>query len=312
MARTGDDTWDISESVGVTALGAAEWRAHEAESEDPLFTDPYAQVFLDVAAARGMSYSQYTDDMRARLHDIDPSIHQRVSAQWAYIASRTRWFDDFFADAGAADVRQAVILAAGLDARAWRLPWAKDSVVFEIDQPKMLEFKSETLGSRGAEPACRYVAVGIDLRQDWPKALCDAGFDAGQPTAWSAEGLLAYLPADGQDKLFDRIHELSAAGSRIAADVLTAAFFDPENLARLGAWFGRLRDAVLQAGGQLPDTPSMWFDEERTDVADWLREHGWDVDAVGIRALMARYHRDVPEDDAAGIPHCDLVSGRLG
>ena len=211
-----------------------------------------------------------------------------------------------------ADVRQAVILAAGLDARAWRLPWVEESIVFEIDQPGVLAFKAETLGSHGAEPACRYIPVAIDLRDDWPKALCDAGFDPNRPTAWSAEGLLVYLPATAQDLLFDRIHELSAAGSRIAVDSVGAAFFDPENLARLAAWFGHLREAVLQAGGQLPDTPSMWFDEDRTDVADWLREHAWNVATVEVHDLMASYGRQVPEEDAVGIPPCDFISGQLG
>jgi methyltransferase (TIGR00027 family) len=311
MARTSDDTWDLSESVGATALGTAEWRAKEATNENPLFTDPYAQIFLDVAVARGMSYSQYTDDMMARLWEIDPSIHQQLSAQWSYTSSRTKWFDDFFTEAGGAGVRQAVILAAGLDARAWRLPWATDTAVFEIDQPKVLEFKTETLHSHGAEPVCRYIAVGFDLRHDWPKALCDVGFDPTRPAAWSAEGLLAYLPSDAQDLLFDRIHALSAAGSRIACDVFGAAFFDPENLARLSAWFDHLRQAVIQAGGQVPDTPSMWFDEERTDAADWLREHGWKVEAIEIHDLMARYGREASGVDAAGIPACDLISGRL-
>ena len=92
-------------------------------------------------------------------------------------------------------VRQAVILAAGLDARAWLLPWMNDIVVYENDQPKALEFKAETLRSQGAESAICYIAVLIDPRQDWPKALRDTGFDPHQRTAWSAEGPLAYLPA---------------------------------------------------------------------------------------------------------------------
>ena len=131
-------------------MGAAEGRVREAATESPLFTDPYAQLFLDEATAQGMSYSLYTDDMMARLQEIDPAITRNISANWSYTASRTRWFDDFFASAGATGVRQAVNLGAGLDARAWRLPWANESVVFEIDQPKVLEFKTATLRSHGA------------------------------------------------------------------------------------------------------------------------------------------------------------------
>ncbi len=313
MARSDDDTWEISaESIGATALGTAEWRAKESTSEHPLFTDPYAQLFLDVAHARGLSYTSFSDNATiARLQESDPLLVRQMMAQSGYVASRTKWYDDFFAAAQAANLRQAVILGAGLDARAWRLSWAKDSLVFEIDQPRVLEFKTEILQSHGVEPACRYTAVGIDLRYDWPKALCDNGFDPQQPTAWAAEGLLVYLPADAQHLLFDRVQQLSAARSRIAVDAFGAAFFDPENLARLGAWFGRMREAIQKIGGQLPDTPSMWSDEDRTDVTDWLRDHGWHVESVGIHDLMASYQRGVTEEEATGIPACDFISGRL-
>ena len=170
---------------------------------------------------------------------------------------------------------QAVILAAGLDARAWRLPWADDSVVYEIDQPKVLAFKAETL--RDDEPAARYVAVPIDLRQDWPKALRDAGFDPQEPTAWAAEGLLPYLPADGQDLLFERIDELSAPGSRVGVESFGAGFFDPEYLASRREQLRQMRE---EAGGddtEGPDVADLWFIEDRTDVADWLMDHGWRV-----------------------------------
>lgn len=204
-----------------------------------------------------------------------------------------------------------MILAAGLDSRVWRLPWAKDSAVFEIDQPKVLEFKGEALRAHGAETACRHIAIEMDLRENWPEALCDTGFDPKQPPAWSAEGLLSYLPADGQDLLFNRIHGLSAAGSRIAVDDMGAAFLDREGLARLAAFFGRFREVVHQTGGQLPDTAGMWFDENRVAVADWLGDHGWHAESVGVHELMAGYDRDMPEEEAVGIPVCDFISGRL-
>jgi len=119
------------------------------------------------------------------------------------------------------------------------------------------------------------------------------------------------LSAGAQDNLFERIHDLSAPGSRVAADVFGAAFSDPENLARLAAWFRRVAEAVRQAGGQMPDTPSTWVDEDRTDIADWLREHGWKVEAVEVRDLMASYGRQVPAEDAPGVPACDFINGRL-
>ena len=232
MARTDDESWDITESVGATALGVAWARSQEATSDCPLFTDPYAEVFVDAAIARGWQL---------------PPAHmiERIRAISGYAGSRTKWFDEFFIAAGAGGIDQAVILAAGLDARAWRLPWNDGSVVYEIDQPKVLAFKTEALRAHGAVPAARYVAVPVDLRHDWPKALREAGFDSGEPTAWAAEGLLPYLPADGQDLLFERIDELSAAGSRVAVESFGAAFFDPEYLASRRE---RVRQMREQAG----------------------------------------------------------------
>ena len=238
MARTDDDTWDITESVGATALGVAWARAQEATSECPLFTDPYAQVFVDEAVARGWQLPQR-------------HMAERIASIAGYAASRTKWFDEFFIAAGAGGIEQAVILAAGLDARAWRLPWNDGSVIYEIDQPKVLAFKTDTLDARNMKPPARYVPVPIDLRQDWPKALREAGFDATEPTAWAAEGLLPYLPADGQDLLFERITELSAQGSRVAVEAFGAGFFDPEYLAGRRE---RVRQMREQAGVSDDDT----------------------------------------------------------
>ena len=116
-----------------------------------------------------------------------------------------------------------MILASGLDTRAYRLPWPADTVVFEIDQPEVIAFKSRTLAELGAEPTAERRTVAIDLREDWPSALQAAGFDPTQPTAWIAEGLLIYLPPDAQDRLFDDITALSAPGSRIATEHMDMA-----------------------------------------------------------------------------------------
>src|ERR1700716_3149491 len=151
MARTDDDTWDISESVGATALGVAAGRAAETNSDDPLIVDPYAQLFLE-AAGDGIWNVYMNDELPAELAEVDPRFRERMGAMKGYTASRTKFFDEFFLAAAAQGVRQAVILAAGLDARAWRLAWPDGSVVYEIDQPKVLAFKTETLESHGAAP----------------------------------------------------------------------------------------------------------------------------------------------------------------
>jgi methyltransferase (TIGR00027 family) len=299
MARTDDDSWDITEGVGQTALGVAMARAEETTTECPLFTDPYAQVFLDAATERG--WQRPPSYMIERIRSIS-----------AYAASRTKWFDEFFIAAGASGIEQSVILAAGLDARAWRLPWVDGSVVYEIDQPKVLAFKTQTLAGHDVRPGARYVAVPADLRQDWPQALREAGFDPSAPTAWAAEGLLPYLPADAQDLLFERIHVHSARDSRIAVESFGAGFFEPEYLAgrreKLRQW---REEAGATDDDGVPDTQDLWFIEDRADVAAWLAEHCWDVTSVGATELMMRYGRCEPGEVDEASPRTVFVEAHL-
>lgn len=292
MSRTEDDSWDVTESVGATALGVAWARARESATEQPLFTDPHAQQFIDAASARGWSPPSM-------------AMAERVARIGDYAAARTKWFDEFFIAAGANGVEQAVILAAGLDARAWRLPWTSSTRIFEIDQPQVLAFKAEVLRAHGAAPSARYTAVAIDLRQDWPKTLQDNGFDPSEPTAWSAEGLLPYLPAAGQDLLFERVHELSAPGSRFAVEAFGSAFFDPEYLAERSAQLQRAREEAGEPPGL--DVADLWYIEERSDVADWLANHGWRTSVTPTPKLLAHYHRPVPE----AVPRTEFVSAEL-
>jgi methyltransferase (TIGR00027 family) len=299
MARTDGDSWDITEGVGQTALGVAMARAEETTTECPLFTDPYAQLFLDAASERGWQQP--------------PSyMIERIRAISAYAASRTKWFDEFFIAAGASGIEQSVILAAGLDARAWRLPWVDGSVVYEIDQPKVLEFKTQALADHDVRPGARYVAVPADLRQDWPTTLRDAGFDPSAPTAWAAEGLLPYLPADAQDLLFERIHLHSARDSRIAVESFGAGFFDREYLESRREQLRQLRaEAGVTDDDGVPDTQDLWFIEDRADVAAWLTEHCWDVTSVGAAELMTRYGRCEPGEVDEASPRTVFVEAHL-
>src|SRR6478735_2537549 len=299
MARTDDDSWYITEGVGATALGVAWSRSEEAASDCPLFTDPYAQLFVDAAMNRGWQLPPHY-------------MLERIRSIGGYAASRTKWFDEFFIAAGANGIDQAVILAAGLDARGWRLPWVDGSAVYEIDQPKVLTFKAEILHAHDLAPAARYVAVPIDLRQDWPKALVEAGFDPAEPTAWAAEGLLPYLPSDAQDVLFERIAELSARGSRIGVESFNTSFFDRDYLASRREQMRRLREeAGEDPDEKVPDTQDLWYIEDRTDVADWLTEHSWEVSAVKSTDLMTRYGRWTPGQDDATAPRTEFIEARL-
>lgn len=310
MARTDDDTWDITESVGATALTVAAARAAETESAQPLFRDPFARIFLD-AAGQG-TWSMFD---RAALVRVDPELAGRMQGLHDFFAARTAFIDDSFVAASAAGIRQVVILAAGLDARAWRLAWPGGTRVYELDQPKVLEFKSATLRAHGAEPTVHRSEVAVDLRQDWPKALREAGFDASAPTVWSVEGLLRYLPAQAQDLLFERIHELSAPGSRLVANAPTDEAKSPQSAAREREMGQRLRTALGLLGEDHgptvhgPTVDELSYAEQRNDVVQWLTEHGWEASAATIPDVVARYRNGAVEaNETSSVPSI-LISG---
>jgi methyltransferase (TIGR00027 family) len=308
MPRTDNDSWDITESVGSTALGVAAARAAETESENPLIQDPFARAFLE-AAGDGMWSLMANPTKLAELTDLDPDLVARIQVMIDFMAVRTAFFDDYFLHGVGSGVRQVVILAAGLDARAWRLPWPDGTAVYELDQAKVLEFKSTTLRNRGAHPTSRLISVAVDLRHDWPTALQEAGFDPSIPTVWSAEGLLRYLPARAQDLLFERVQGLSPSGSWLAVNAPAKEAADPDKLARRREQSQRFRavaSRVLDIA--VPDFDDLWYPEERTDVTDWLREHGWDASAISMGEMLARYGRNVPGDDV--LPQTVFVSAQ--
>ena len=210
MPRSDDDSWDLATSVGATATLVAVARALAGRQNDPLVADPFAEPLV-----RAVGIEAFT---RVLDGQADMTGIENAETLIDLIAVRTRFFDDFFVEAGAAGVRQGVILAAGLDSRAYRLPWPHGTTVFEIDRSEVIDFKSRVLRQHGASPAATSRPVGVDLREDWAAVLRANGFDDAAPTAWIAEGLLIYLPPEAQDRLFDTITELSAPGSRIATE----------------------------------------------------------------------------------------------
>ncbi|MGZ4528019.1 MAG: class I SAM-dependent methyltransferase, partial [Mycobacterium sp.] len=210
--RTEGDSWGPASGVGATATMVAASRAVASQGPDALLDDPLADPLV---RAVGLEPFIRIVDGQVDFED-DPLFNRKARAE--QITVRTRFFDDFFTGAAKDGVRQAVILASGLDTRAYRLRWPAGTVVYEIDQPQVIAFKSDTLAGLGAAPTAERRAIAIDLRDDWRAALREGGFDVTQPTAWSAEGLLPYLPPEAQDRLFDNISALSAPGSRVATE----------------------------------------------------------------------------------------------
>lgn len=297
MARTEDDTWDLASSVGATATMVAAARAVASRSEDAVIDDPFAEPLVRAVGVDFFTRLASGDLTAADLDgdgDGDGESPVGMSRFADGMAARTRFFDDFFAEATDAGIRQAVILASGLDARGYRLAWPDDMVLFEIDQPDVITFKTTTLAGLGADPTTDLRTVAIDLRHDWPAALTDAGFDATRPTAWIAEGLLGYLPPEAQDRLLDQISELSPAGSRLAAEGVPVNQLTDQDEVRQ-----RMQDATerWRNHGFDIDFSELVFLGDRAEVVGYLVSHGWTADAVVANDLLTRYGLAPLNDD---------------
>jgi methyltransferase (TIGR00027 family) len=285
MARTDNDTWDLASSVGATATMVAAQRA--LANREGLIDDPFAEPLV---RAVGVDFFTRALDGEIQLDDVDPEFNMRRAAEGMTV--RTRWFDKLFTDAAAAGVRQAVILAAGLDARAYRLDWPAGTTMYELDQPEVIEFKTATLAY--AQPKADRRTIAIDLRNDWPKALLDNGFDPSIPTAWIAEGLLIYLPPEAQDLLFDRIDELSAVGSRVATEhIPDVTMFSDERSQRI-------TDRLKKYGHDI-EMKDLIYHGERSHVIDYLTGHGWEVTAQTMREAYAANGFEFPEQETVGM-----------
>jgi methyltransferase (TIGR00027 family) len=292
--RSDDDTWDIVSSVGYTALLVAGWRALHAASGHPLVRDDYAKHFIAASA---------DPFLNGALDDPDPS--EGAGTFPRLYGVQTRFFDEFFSSAAGRGIRQAVIVAAGLDSRAYRLSWPTGTTVFEIDQPKVLEFKVRVLAEHAAETAAERREVAADLRDDWSIPLRAAGFDPGVPTAWSVEGILPYLTGDAQDTLFSRITALSAPGSRLGIGALGSCL-DGDRLAALESG-----NPGLNLSGDVNFSTLTYDDATKTKPAQWLADHGWTVDPVRTNPELQRDYGRTPHQvdiDLDEIMHSEYVT----
>jgi methyltransferase (TIGR00027 family) len=285
--RTDNDNWDINTSVGWTALNVATARALEAQKLDPLAVDPFAEMFCRAAGA-------------ADVLDGKVPEHRLKTPNWGehfvnFQGARTRYFDDYFRRAADAGVRQVVILAAGLDSRAYRLLWPDQTTVFELDRPQVLDFKREVLAEHGAKPNAERREVAIDLREDWPQALRDSGFDAAKPSAWIAEGLLIYLPAEAEQQLFTGIDTLAAPASHVAVE--DAAPIPSDAYA---AALEEEREARAQGDDHV--FFHLVYNERHAPADQWFGEHGWTAEATPLADYLREVGRPVPGPDVEAGP----------
>jgi methyltransferase (TIGR00027 family) len=286
--RIDGDSWGPASSVGATATMVAASRAVASRGPDALLDDPLADPLV-----RAVGLDPFIRIIDGEIDFEDDPLFNR-KARTEQITVRTRFFDDFFTGATRDGVRQAVILASGLDTRAYRLWWPAGTVVYEIDQPQVIAFKTNTLADLGAAPTADRRAIGIDLRDDWPAALREGGFDVTQPTAWSAEGLLPYLPPEAQDRLFDNITALSAPGSRLATEhVPDPNAFSDERVQRISERWRRFGFDLNAA--------DLFYRGERNVVLDYLTTHGWQVTPHPARELYAHNGFEFPEDEMAAV-----------
>ena len=305
------DTWDLASSVGATATMVAAARAVASRAERPLINDPFAEPLVR-AVGVDLLTRLATGEVNANdlndVHDGATGSAGAMSRMADNMAVRTKFFDEFFLDATNAGIKQAVILASGLDARAYRLQWPAGTVVYEVDQPQVIEFKSRTLAELGAAPTAERRVVAIDLREDWPAALRAAGFDPAQPTAWSAEGLLGYLPPEAQDRLLDTITELSAPGSRLATE--SAPNPEPGDEEKMKERMQTISERWRAHGFDL-DMAGLVYFGERNEAAPYLSGHGWQLTSASIRELFDANGLAPLEDDDMRMGEMLYTSGTL-
>jgi methyltransferase (TIGR00027 family) len=282
--RSESDSWDLATSVGATATMVAANRA--LASDAGLIDDPFAAPLV-----RAVGIDVYTRLVNGEIPASDDAGFD-PARMGRGMAVRTRFYDRFFVDATRGGIRQAVILAAGLDARAYRLPWPQGTVLYEVDLPEVIDFKTSTLRGLGAAPTVERRTVAVDLRDDWPAALRAAGFDPQAPSAWSAEGLVVYLPPEAQDALFGNITALSATNSQVASEFVpdTTIFNDPR-------WRDH-HDRMRELGFEI-DLNDLMYHYERSHIIEDLTKRGWQVSQRTVAEMHAANGFTYSDDELA-------------
>jgi methyltransferase (TIGR00027 family) len=267
------------DGVAATSLLTAASRARESARPDALFVDPWADL---LAGAAGREF--------LRGHEED------LTTPTPIFVVRHRFFDDFFVDAAERGLQQLVLIAAGLDTRAYRLAWPDGTCLYELDQPQVLAYKQEVLDRAEAVPACTRVPVSADLRDDWPAILTAAGFESGERTAWLAEGLLFYLPEAAARTLLETMALLSAPGSVLGTDTMSATMLASDERR---AWVQYYADS---------GAPFVFGTD---DPEGFVSSCGWHPVVHLGRDLGLHYGRPFPESRSPGPPPGAIITATL-
>jgi methyltransferase (TIGR00027 family) len=262
-------------AVSRTAVGVARVRAGETARPQPLFSDPYAAAFVAAAADDNPSpeTAALTEDQR----------RWRAGIVF-HVTMRTRFFDDYLLQAVGDGCQQVVLLGAGLDTRAFRFDWPTRLRWFELDLPEVLAFKQAVLDDEAASTTSDRRALPADLARDWATVLRDAGFAPTLPTAWLAEGLLAYFDGEAAAHVLTVVTDLSAAGSRLSLE--------------RGDVAGQV--ATTHSDSRPDEASALWRGGLGRSPAEWLAERGWRTTEHEVADLAATYGRPVPGSARSG------------
>ncbi len=248
-------------SVSQTARWVAAQRERESARTDRLFLDPLAG---NLAGEEG----------RAALR-ISEQVNPRHKSTADYIVTRTRFLDEFVIQGNKKGTRQIVMVAAGMDARAFRLPWRDGTSLYELDYPELLDLKERILQQQDKVPQCHRITLGTNLESEWGGLLIGAGFQPEQASLWLIEGLLYYLHEGPVDGILRQIAKLAATGSQLSADLVSQSCLS-------SPWMKEALAAMEKNG------MGWYFGSD--DPASLFARHGWRAEIKNPNVEAAKYN----------------------
>jgi methyltransferase (TIGR00027 family) len=292
----------VPDGVGWTGVLTAIGRAAESRRPDRLFTDPFAEALADLLPP-GDTEPVFLAAVDPVTPEAEASTGMMTVGDIARLMPfRTHYLDIKVLEANAAGCGQAVILAAGLDSRAYRLPWAAGTTVFMLDTAEVTAFRGSVAEASGLQPAAKAAEVVADLTGDWPGLLVSAGFDPAIKTVWLAEGILGYLTREQAERLMAEAARLSAPGSWLLTHYTDAKAMARAEAARESADTAASRVARQRSASAVAATPP----------GDWLPRNGWDPETTTLSSWARQQGRKAPAslDESSGGGLMWLITAR--